>query len=74
MFHERNLEDFPFVHFNPKTAQTPNLFSGSKPMREYNDLYSELMRINELTKESYKEFKSVVDQVRKQSHGIPYGV
>ena len=32
------------------------------------------MKINELTKESYKEFKNVVDQVRKQSHGIPYGV
>lgn len=32
------------------------------------------MRASELSKESYKEFKTIVDQVRKQSHGIPYGV
>lgn len=24
-------------------------------------------------KDVYKEFKAIVDMVRKQSHGIPYG-
>ena len=32
------------------------------------------MRTNEATKDAYKEFKNLVDQVRKQSHGIPYGL
>ena len=76
LFQERNLDNLPFVHFNPNKSLSspPNSFPEAFFPEDYQQLTKELLMLSDKAREHYKEFKSLVDLVRKRAHGIPYGV
>jgi hypothetical protein len=73
-YQERSIDSVEFKHFDPEKPTSFNLFAEDSKVKEYSHIYELLMKVNAQAKEAYKEFKVVVDQTRKQSHGIPYGL
>jgi hypothetical protein len=59
-------------HFNP-TGKKENLFR-SDYFNSYEEVYAEIINVNEETGKSYADYKGLVDAVRKQSYGTLYGI
>jgi hypothetical protein len=61
-------------NFNPPNDFKVNLFKDTTFFANYEVLYAELVKVNTLAEQSLPEFVDFVEQVRKRSNGIPYGV
>lgn len=61
-------------NFNPPNDYKVNLFKDTVYFKNYEILYSELVKINSIAEQSLPEFIEFVEAVRKRSNGIPYGV
>jgi len=56
------------------TNETPkNIFQNTK-FKDFSEIEGEILRINDIARECYKEYKDLVNKIRTQSKGIPYGV
>lgn len=73
-YQERSIEEVVFKHFHPDKPLPINILQEYHNIQDYSQLYDILMKVNAQAKDTYKEFKIIVDQTRKQSHGIPYGL
>ena len=62
------------ANFNPPSSNKINLFKNAKYFSSYEEIYSEIINVNEATKKSYVDFKSMVDFVRKNSYGELFGI
>lgn len=60
--------------FNPPSSNKVNLFKNAKYFSSYEELYSEIIQVNEETKKSYVDFKKLVDFTRKSSYGELFGI
>lgn len=66
--------DIKMQHFNPPKEFKVNLFKDNIYFNSYQELYSEIEKVNNQAEESLAEFKEFVEAVRNSSNGIPYGV
>lgn len=60
-------------HFDPPQENKVNLFRSSY-FNSYEEVYGEIMHVNDDAGRSYQDFKNLVDYVRKQSYGTLYGI
>lgn len=71
---KNKLKDFKLTHFDPTNDYKHNLFKNATYFNDYAAIYSEILQVNDQARECYKEYKEMVDKVRIESKGIPYGI
>ena len=72
--HRSRKATFKMNHFNPTNNNKVNLFKNTKYFNDYAEIYSEIIRVNDLVKASYQDFKDMVDFTRKASYGTLFGI
>ncbi len=61
-------------HFDPPNNCKVNIFKRAKYFKDYAEIYSEIIEVNETAKKAYKPFKTLINYIKKQSYGILFGV
>lgn len=61
-------------HFDPPSSNKVNLFKQVVLFDSYEDIYAEIIHINDTTRGSVEYFRDVVNFVRRKSYGDLFGI
>jgi hypothetical protein len=56
---------FKLQNFKPPENKKVNLFKNVKFFKDYEEVYGEIIQVNEETRTFYKDYKGLVDYVRR---------
>lgn len=62
------------TNFDPPSSNKVNLFKNIVHFDSYEDIYAEIIHINDMTRNSFEYFKDVVNFVKKKSYGDLFGI
>ena len=61
-------------NFDPPSSNKVNLFKNIHYFSSYEDIYAEIIHINDTTRGSFEYFKNVVNFIKKKSYGDLFGI